>query len=624
MGGGSILKMFKEVYKDDPDAISAIDETLSKNKKAKDDSDIDKGNIKEKLTIDDNYKSFLESISYETSIARVNQWTEYLKGLNKEYLKNNLKHINEVDRLFDVIDMLTIEGKNKSDILAIKEINDNIKKMSSDIKELISEGKDCAKDGKKKERNDFKDKLNHFAVKNFDYLRLNTEGRKHYYKRHVIGPLEKSEQLKILLSKQSKLFRENRAELRSVDAWNKTCDTTALYRYNVPGYGSGYLINISQDDAQKIKFNSGIWAFADPGQNFTIKDVLEWFTPKSGSKPTNWVKSYAGMAKALEAVRKKEREEMLSMIAIFLDNPDSPKLISKDKEKVTKSKRGELDKKTAAYISLFGAWVYCETQKNRNPGIRKLMIEYISSCKDDWTMAQIIMSCPFAPAGGIKNTYAIISGTDKRAGSKLSKMADKLFLSTMQIPPTEVNEDIEETIKKSIKFDLKHFCNNPLGTAGQEFSIKERYPNVILETNLAKILLKAMKDRIDIIKESIVNIMSNLKRPSPKSFQKTSTPFKYQMLAESGWKLPEQICPYLLIGFYNAIKEISKNNKSLIDYLSKESISIHDSENYGLPSTIPQDKTVENILNCDSGNKFFEKCKLLKKCVEKYIIMKIK
>ncbi len=46
MGGGSILKMFKKVYKDDPKAISAINETLSNDKRTKDDSDIDKGKIK--------------------------------------------------------------------------------------------------------------------------------------------------------------------------------------------------------------------------------------------------------------------------------------------------------------------------------------------------------------------------------------------------------------------------------------------------------------------------------------------------------------------------------------------------------------------------------------------------
>lgn len=46
MGGGKILEMIKRVYKDDPDAISAINETLSKNKKATDDSNVDKEKIK--------------------------------------------------------------------------------------------------------------------------------------------------------------------------------------------------------------------------------------------------------------------------------------------------------------------------------------------------------------------------------------------------------------------------------------------------------------------------------------------------------------------------------------------------------------------------------------------------
>ena len=96
MGGGKILEMIKRVYKDDPDAISAINETLSKNKKATDDSNVDKEKIKKlqpksmpkRTARDDSEKNWLIDIYVD---GKYSGKFYYFGKLNSDLLINYIR-----------------------------------------------------------------------------------------------------------------------------------------------------------------------------------------------------------------------------------------------------------------------------------------------------------------------------------------------------------------------------------------------------------------------------------------------------------------------------------------------------------------------------------------------------
>lgn len=124
MGGGSILKMFKKVYKDDPEAISAINETLSNNKKSKDTSEVDKRKIKKLPPNSESKKTFRDDSSI-TEEDKQKRKSEIKAELDKWSIKIYIEeeYICDLDYLgsLDEKHMLKLIEENFWDIQNLEE-----------------------------------------------------------------------------------------------------------------------------------------------------------------------------------------------------------------------------------------------------------------------------------------------------------------------------------------------------------------------------------------------------------------------------------------------------------------------------------------------------------------------